>query len=65
MKNNTIGFMIAVVVTLASAGLAAQEQKQPPAKAENAPQAEPKTPSIPLRLQTYFEAWMSRRTGLP
>lgn len=51
MKNNTIGFMIAVVVTLASAGLAAQEQKQPAAKAENAPQAEPKTPSVPLRLQ--------------
>jgi Bacterial type II and III secretion system protein len=51
MKNNTMMFMLALVVTVASAGVVAQDQKQPPAKAQDARQVAPPTPSIPLQLQ--------------
>ena len=61
MKNNTIVFMIVVAVTLASAGLAAQEPKQPPGKAQDAPQVEPKTPSIPLRLQIVISTYQAEK----
>jgi hypothetical protein len=61
MKNNTILFMSALVVTVASAGLAGQDQKQPPAKAQQAPQTAPKTQSIPLQLQIAISTFQGQK----
>lgn len=61
MKNNTFMLMTAVVVTLVSAGLVAQEQKQPAAKAVEAAPAAPKTPSIPLRLQLVISTYQAEK----
>jgi hypothetical protein len=53
--------MTAAVVTLLSAGLMAQDQKQPAAKAVEAAQAESKTPSIPLRLQLVISTYQAEK----
>src|SRR5687767_1696101 len=60
MKSNTMMFMLALVVTVASAGVVAQDQKQPPAKAQDAPQAAPK-PSIPLQLQIVISTYQGEK----